>query len=370
MTIREIASIVTEYLETLPHGTVIATTEALDWIFGCKFISGGKCLLGDEMIDSMLLFDIDDEINRLAGEKGIILDSSHCAGFPVGLPYDISRVVLKDDRSCYARQPHFLFQKEGKHTMTWFHLIKVAYSQEYGDPTLPKLADMVSDTPDPHKDIILDYLSEHCIAGCPGIVYDVINPDRVIGSGHLYSDDKYFWTDYFTNYVRKYNIPVPAEFRTHILENYTSRKLRHAKHRLLKSIRITNNPYLGYRYTIYINQNGSVQYSNNLEGTQETAFMIDQKDADYIIHPITESFFCYDKSPNGKPIVDGYHWEIEFYNAKGLADKIEGWPGEPKWRYEAFRKLLAFVERETGKDLGSGYMIEFEKQRDTRWPIH
>ena len=356
MTIREIASIVTEYLETLPHGTVIATTEAIDQIFGCEFVGGGNWLLADEIMDSMLLFDIDDEIYQLAAEKGIVLDSSYCAGASVGLPYNVPRVVLKDDRLPYAKQPHFLFQKEGKHTMTWFHLIKVAYSQEYGDPTLPKLADMVSDTPDPHKDIILDYLSEHCIAGCPGIVYDVVNPDRVIGSGHLYSDDKYFWTDYFTNYVRKYNIPVPTDFRAHILENYKPRKLRHAKHRLLKSIRITNNPYLGYRYMICINQNGSVQYSNNLEGTQEAAFMIDQKDADYIIHPITESFFCYDKSPNGKPIVDGYHWEIEFYNAKGLADKIEGWPGEPEWRRKSICDMFKFIERETGKDLGSRFM--------------
>lgn len=361
MKIGRIASIVTEYLDTLPNGAVISTAEAIDRIFGCKFISGGKCFLGDEMIDSMLLFDIDDEINRLAGEKGIVLDSSHCAGFPVGLPYNISRVVLKDDRSCYAKQPHFLYQKEGKHTMTWFHLTEVVYSQEYGDPTLSKLADMVSDTTDPHKDIILEYLSEHCIAGCPGIVYDVVNPDKTIGCGHIYSDDKYFWDDCFTNYVRKYNIPVPSEFRTHILENYKERKTRHAKHRLLKSIRIANNPYLGCRYTICINQNGSVQYANNLEDTSETVFMISPKDADYIVHPITESFFCYGEGPSGQPIVDGYHWEIEFYNAKGLVHKIEGWPGEPEWRYEAFRNLVTFVERQTGKDLGSGHMMKSEE---------
>ena len=361
MKIGRIASIVTEYLDTLPNGAVISTAEVIDRIFGCKFISGGKCFLGDEMIDSMLLFDIDDEINRLAGEKGIVLDSSHCAGFPVGLPYNISRVVLKDDILPYAKQPHFLFQKEGKHTMTWFHLTEVVYSQEYGDPTLPKLADMVSDTTDPHKDIILEYLSEHCIAGCPGIVYDVVNPDKTIGCGHIYSDDKYFWDDCFTNYVRKYNIPVPSEFRTHILENYKVRKIRHAKHRLLKSIRIANNPYLGCRYTICINQNGSVQYSNNLEDTSETVFMISPKDADYIVHPITESFFCYGEGPSGQPIVDGYHWEIEFYNAKGLVHKIEGWPGEPEWRYEAFRNLVTFVERQTGKDLGSGHMMKSEE---------
>jgi hypothetical protein len=39
-----------------------------------------------------------------------------------------------------------------------------------------------------------------------------------------------------------------------------------------------------------------------------------------------------------------YHWEIEFYRAKGLVHKIEGWLGEPGWRYEAFWNLVAFVE--------------------------
>ena len=85
--------------------------------------------------------------------------------------------------------------------MTWFHLTEVVYSQEYGDPTLPKLVEMVSDTPDPCKDLILDYLGQHYVAGCPGIEYDVINQKKVIGYGHIFCDDKYFWDDCFTNYV-------------------------------------------------------------------------------------------------------------------------------------------------------------------------
>lgn len=353
MTIREISFIVAEYLEALPNGAVISTTEALDRIFGCKFIRGGNCLLADEIIDSMLLFDIDDEIDRLAAEKGIILDSSYCAGVPVGLPYNIPCAVIKDDRSSYAKQPHFLFQKEGKHTMTWFHLTEVVYSKEYGDPTLPKLADMVSNTPDPHKDIILDYLREHCIAGCPGIVYDVVKPDDVIGHGHLYSDDKYFWDDCFTNYVRKYNIPVPSNFRTHILENYTSRKIRHAKHRLLKKIVLIHEPSADQRYSIAIDVHGNVHYENSSDHPNMQSFSIDSRDADYIVHPITESLFCYDIPPVVPMPDNGYRWSIDFYNAKGHVCKIEGWPGEPQERYASIRRLFEFIERETGKDLGT-----------------
>ena len=80
------------------------------------------------------------------------------------------------------------------------------------------------------------------------------------------------------------------------------------------------------------------------------------EDADYIVHPITESLFCYDEGANGKPTADGYRWEVEFYNAKGLVYKAEGWPGEPVWRYEAIRGMLEFIERQTGKDLGSKRM--------------
>jgi hypothetical protein len=356
MTMRDIASVVVEYLSTLSNGTGISTSEAIDKIFGIEYLAGGNYRISDKVISCTEFFDLNDTVHNIAKQKGVILDTSHNAGIPIGLPFHVPYVVSRADSCTVEYIPHFIFQKDGRHTMTWFHLTEVVYSREHGDSTLPKLADMVSKTPDPYKDLILDYLGEHCIAGCPGVRHDAVNPNEVIGSGHLYSDDKYFWDDCFANYVRKYNIPVPSEFRSHILENYKVRKLRHARHRLIKSVRITNNPCFGYRYVVSIDQNGTVLYSNSQNGSEETRFTIVPEDADYIVHPITESMFCYGDEPNGEPIIGGYHWEIEFYNAKGLAYKMEGWPGEPKWRYEEFRNLVAFLERELGKELGSGYL--------------
>ena len=89
----------------------------------------------------------------------------------------------------------------------------VYYSYERGDESLPHLKDLVSKDPDPMKDKIMDYLRTHCIAACPGIVHDEINPDKVIGCGNRYSDGTYYWNDVFFNYVDRYNIPVPEEFR-------------------------------------------------------------------------------------------------------------------------------------------------------------
>ena len=240
--------------------------------------------------------------------------------------------------------------------MTWFHLTKVVFSMEYGDPSLPKLADLVSDAPDPCKDLILDYLGMNCIAACPGMLDDVITPDEIIGCGHLYADDKYYWTDCFANYVRKYNIPVPSEFRAHILKNYKVRKSKHVKHRLLRSIQITNRPRPDCFYTIHIHQDGSVQYATTSAFIEESHFTINPEDADYIVHPITETFFCYDEGTAGEAVQNGYWWKMSFFNGKGLVHTIEGFPGEADWRYTNFRELLEFVEWQTGKDLGSKFM--------------
>lgn len=356
MNIHGIVSIVVEYLETLPDGTGVSTYGALERLFGASYVCDGKNRIGDVILNTGTMFDIDDQVRMEAYNHGIDLDCSHCKGIPVGLPFNITHIVSKKYEYPEKHNRHLLFQEGGTHKMTWFHLKRVAYSQEYGAPELPKLAVLVSDTPDPHKDIILDYLGEHCIAGCPGIEYDVVNTHNVIGHGHLYADDQYVWTDYFANYVRKYNIPVPPEFRAHILENYKSRKKRHTKHRLLKAIRIINQPESGHCYSIHIHQNGDVCYQNSSHCQGEDHFRIDAEEADWIVHPITESTFCYDEPPAAAQPDHGYRWAIEFYSAKGLVYKAEGWPGEPQWRYKDFQDLLRFVEWKTDRNLGSDEM--------------
>lgn len=105
--------------------------------------------------------------------------------------------------------------------------IDVRFAYEYGDKSLPKIKELVCEKPDSQKKIILEYLREHCVICCPGTERDIINPDEIIGYGNIYSDGLYYWTDVFINYVDKYNVPVPAEFRKRIMSNYESRRKRH-----------------------------------------------------------------------------------------------------------------------------------------------
>ena len=189
---------------------------------------------------------------------------------------------------------------------------QVLYSFESGEDSLPHLKDLVSEVEDPEKSRILSYLRLHCILACPGIIRDEINPEKTIGCGNIFSDGTYFWNDAFTNYADRYNIPVPDEFREHLLQNFTARTKRHMLLRLVDSIEIRNNPYLGYRYNVRIYKNGVIKYEN-IEDCKDGAVMyIKPEDAEYIIDSITTELFCYDADNHGKAMIDGYHWKIIF----------------------------------------------------------
>ena len=233
---------------------------------------------------------------------------------------------------------------------------QVNYSYEHGDESLPYLKDLVSETPDPDKSKIVAYLKTHCILACPGRKYDEITPGKVIGSGHIFSDGVYYWNDQFTNYVNRYNIPVPQEFRQHILKNYNYRMKRHVLLRLVDCVELENNTYPGYQYKVSINKDGIIKYQNNTDCKDETYLSIKPDDAAYIINPIMSELFCYDADEHGKPVIDGYHWKLTFYRKGQLVDEIEGWPGEDKWRHGRIKGIVVFAERYIPKNLGSNYM--------------
>ena len=238
--------------------------------------------------------------------------------------------------------------------------IHVKYSYEHGDESLPHLKDLVSDIPDPMKSKIMGYLRTHCILACPGIIKDEINPEKTIGYGNLYSDGTYFWNDAFFNYVDQYNIPIPTEFRNHILSNFDQRMKRHTLLRLVDRVEIKNNPYLGYQYSVSIEKSGVIRYQNNVDCTDGAVLLIKEADAEYIIDPIMTELFCYDADEYGAAMIDGYHWEMLFYRKDELVDKIEGWPKEDRWRYERFKGIVEFAERYIPKNLGSGQMTFYE----------
>ena len=126
---------------------------------------------------------------------------------------------------------------------------------------------------------------------------------------------------------------MPEEFRQHILENFNARTKRHTLLRLVDSIEIRNNLYLGYQYNVRIYKNGVIRYENNEDCKDGAILYIKPEDAEYIIDPITTELFCYDADEHGHAIIDGYHWKIIFYKKDEVVDEVEGWPGEDKWRY-------------------------------------
>ena len=233
---------------------------------------------------------------------------------------------------------------------------KVYYAFEDGDPSLPHVKDLISETPDSDKAVILDYLTTNFIIGCPGIIHDVITPGKTIGSGSLYADDLYFWNDALIGYFERYNLKLPEAFRQHILSKYKARKDLHLRHRLLRKIRFENNPCHGKNYETEIDKHGTVMYRNTIDCKDSVILELRRDDADWIVHELTTQIYCYDEGDHGKPNTDGHHWRIDFFNAKGLCDTREGWQGEADCRYRRIARLAKTIEHYIGHDLGSNEM--------------
>ena len=232
----------------------------------------------------------------------------------------------------------------------------IAYSYEHGNESLLHLKDMVSEVEDPEKNKIMSYLRTHCIVASPGVIRDEISPDEIIGCGNIYSDGVYYWDDAFFNYVERYNIPVPEEFRDHIMANYEARNTRHLLLNSVDQVMIRNNPYLGYTYEVAINRNGIIKYRNNTECKDGKLFNIKPDDAAYIIDPIMSEFFCYDVDNHGEALIDGYHWKLAFYKKDKLIEKTDGWPNEDLWRYREIKSIIRFAERFISENLGADLM--------------
>ena len=110
--------------------------------------------------------------------------------------------------------------------------------KNYGDPGLPHVWELISEVADPNRAIILDYLTTNVRIIRPGVIYDVITPGKIIGSGSLYEDDKYFWNDALIGYFERYNLKLPESFHQYILSNYEKRKGRHLRHKQLTRIKL------------------------------------------------------------------------------------------------------------------------------------
>ncbi len=151
-------------------------------------------------------------------------------------------------------------------------------------------------------------------------------------------------------------IPIPEEFKEYILKHHKERKKRHLLSKCTDHVKIKNEPRFDHRFEAQIFRNGNVIYKNNLIYPGFMCISIPRDDAAFIINPIMEQLFCYDEENHGSPMIDAYHWEIEFYTKKGLSHKTEGWPGENAWRKQEFAMILKFAERYIAQSLGSEFL--------------
>lgn len=234
--------------------------------------------------------------------------------------------------------------------------IDVRFAYEYGDKSLPKIKELVCEKPDSQKKIIPEYLREHCVICCPGTERDIINPDEIIGYGNIYSDGLYYRTDVFINYVDKYNVPVPAEFRKRIMSNYESRRKRHMLLRMVNRLEIYNEAAYDKRYRVCIHRNGLIEYRDLFQSNDDILFRINKETAGHIINPAASELFCYDSDNHGKALIDGYHWKLTFMQNERIIDIIEGTNGEDNRRYNQIKSVIEFAERFIPYDLGSAYM--------------
>lgn len=159
----------------------------------------------------------------------------------------------------------------------------------------------------------------------------------------------------------KYNIPVPVEFRNHILKNYKQRMRRHLLLKLVDRVVIHNNTYMGRQYEITILKTGTIWYQNNMDCIDGAMLYVRPEDAEYIIDPIMSEIFYYDADDRGTATIDGYHWKLIFYIKHKMIDTIEGWPNEDLWRYREIKHIIEFAERFIPKDMGTRYMNECGK---------
>ena len=154
-------------------------------------------------------------------------------------------------------------------------------------------------------------------------------------------------------------IPVPVEFRQHILSNFDSRMKRHALLRLIDSVEIFNDVGKGIRFYVRIYKNGVIKYHAEEENSVDEKFTIDPENAHYIINPIMKNLFCYDTDNHGSDTETGYHWKLIFYKGKDIADIIEGHMTEDVWRYRELLRNLEFAERFIPRSLGTIYMNRY-----------
>jgi len=95
-------------------------------------------------------------------------------------------------------------------------LKSIGFFQEldHGDPSGPRLVELVRGNPQPEEPKIVNYLRNGILLmGCPGLVSDVLDEDAgIIGPPHIMTDGVWAWPGDLPYYIEKYHLALPDEF--------------------------------------------------------------------------------------------------------------------------------------------------------------
>lgn len=89
----------------------------------------------------------------------------------------------------------------------------------YGEPDGPSLLQSRRDAPQPHEDLIVDYLGRGTLQiASPGPVWDVIDGSGPIGTASCYTDGEWLWPGDLRHYVSRYHVALPEEFVARVVQ--------------------------------------------------------------------------------------------------------------------------------------------------------
>ncbi len=100
-------------------------------------------------------------------------------------------------------------------------LRRVGFYRElaYGDARDPSLRAALSTAPVPRAQEIARYLtSAPSIAVAPMVSYDVLDPQRPLGTPSLHTDGVWVWPSDVAHYVTTHHLQLPVEFVDHMRE--------------------------------------------------------------------------------------------------------------------------------------------------------
>lgn len=121
---------------------------------------------------------------------------------------------------------------------------------------------------------------------------------------------------------------------------------------------LRSNPYLGYSFEIDLHKNGKVFYKNNMD-CYDGAFLLIRSDAAEYLISLAEAELspCVGDDDCGYICIDGYHWEISFYNEEVRSSHIEGRNGERASRHDHIKRVVQAIEGIIPVNLGYHYML-------------